>query len=471
MVVPSSSAHKSSMKSRIKALIIDEKRRKGWHKRSSTYPIKKPVDGPVQTLEKTESPPPPTLTQSSSNDELCSSSSPHDHNVGPTPASLAKASEESGRNDVGSCELCDTMLKVNYLKQNELGKQPVRDHTLLHGNSIYAVEPSKCDAIQESKLFMDALDLLNVREEVFLKILQDPTSSLANNQLQFRQSPNLRLGLNKSISFTVTEKRDYSSSEKEEEEEECCVGENGDSDEVLVKKNVGIKGFKNIGARIKHVIRDKKKEKNRIIKDAVHDKIPCDRSISKNDGQVGTDFGCSSKKSFKRTTSFSDSFDRYNQLLEISINRDAKDHVSDRLRFKANNVDKEPPRPTKLGRIFSLPDLRSYSSTQIDDSSPLVALDTTEQKPVGLGSHGENQEKLLDVGEDFDELVILKNSESDSSSVLNLEHVLVSAPPSSNLDEISEDDEFVHEIEVCEGKFTSIMCYVFFFYYKNLYET
>ncbi|KAI3447691.1 hypothetical protein Pfo_004356 [Paulownia fortunei] len=551
-----SPAPKSSMKSRIKALITEEmSKRRGRHRRTTSCPTRTQLDRTISfhrlELSDLESP-----ALNNSNDDVLGC---HDsvHSAALLDPLLPRLGEEHGSN-ISACELCATMLNLNYSKQievNKLGRQPVRDHILLRDKLIYAIEPSKCDSLQESKLFMDALDLLNLRKEVFLKILQDPSSSLAH-QLHCRRTPNLRFGLTKSVSFPVSGssarrafKSDNSTTKqenryriKEEDELQHCVEvtedfnkhlatlkglftENGSPEQFLRElelsdnasptlgnmlrkrhdNKVILKRFKNLREKLKHVIRDRKKEKNRIIMDAVHHKIPYGRSVSSknlnDDGdmtpeikadkfsnynspgscgsdQLGSDFGKSPQQPFKRTSSFNESFNRYNRLLEISLNREAKDHISHRLRFRtADSLSPIPSRPAILGRILSLPDLRSYSSIHIDDSASTSSLHTAdmvaagnisigEQKPLRLGSENkvlplaisesESQENLMDAGETFDDSADSKTWESASSHDFNLEPVPSSAPQPSKSDQVSENESNYQEDGIGQGLAVSV---------------
>ncbi|KAK4432357.1 protein TRM32 [Sesamum alatum] len=528
-------APKTSMKSRLRALITEEmSKRRSRHRRSTSCPIR--------TQSETGSP--------SENNSKAAVLECHGraHSVAVSDPLLPKVAEENSSNK-NVCEVCATMLKANYLKQNEankVGGEPTRDHTLLQDKLIYAVEPSKCASVQESKLFMDALDLLNMRKEVFLKIVQDPTSSLAH-QLQCRRKSNLRSGLTKSVSFPAScswEIRTCKSSspvtkqEKEGDElhhrmevmkdvnkhfptlkrsytEKGSMGQcsrelelsdnaSPSSANMLRKKHdrsVALNRFKNLREKIKHVIRDRKKESNRIIMDAVHHKVPYGRGVSRDrndDGhmtpdfnkfsqyspssswssQLRSDFSKSPLQRFKRTSSFNESLDRYNWLLEVNLNRETKDHISEKLRSTTDTPAPIPKKRATLERILSLPDLRSYSFIQIDDSPCNSALHTsdtfaagnisvgdiglTEQKPsFCLGSEtkipqygvseNESQGNLLDVGETYDDSADSKTWETASSYDLNLETVSSSAPRPSEPYQVPGNDSNYQADETGQG--------------------
>lgn len=409
------------MKSRIKAFTEEVYKRKGRHRRSTSYPVRKPPD-----------------------ENLCSHQKGKSLD-GVVPQNVVEGSNHSAHSDSSSHHM-----RLNYLKQNEvdqLGDQPIRDHTLVHGNLIYAIEPSRGDALQESKLFMDALNLLNVREEMFLNILKDPSISLAN-QLHCRRSSNLRYGLNKSMSFAASAPpvaRDFDDVEgsRRKHETRCVKGEDRNTENskaneccevldnaaspaaaaanILRKKSdenrVGLMHFKNIREKIKYVIRDRKKEKNRIMMDALHHRIPYGASPSKkmveDGGQPGCDFGKCSIKDYKRATSFDNSLDRYNQLLDISSSKEVKDHSCDESKSNAHPTASRTP--ATLGRILSLPDIRSHiPDIRFSEENALDRVDSEEKAITSSISETVNQE-VKDVGESFDESTNAKATESGSS--------------------------------------------------------
>ncbi|PHU05386.1 hypothetical protein BC332_26208 [Capsicum chinense] len=84
-------------------------------------------------------------------------------------ASLLDPPLPEERKDVATthtCELCPAMLDMNHLKQcatTKNGKQPVTNFTLRRTQSLYFRERTKNVSVEESKQFLDALDLLNMR--------------------------------------------------------------------------------------------------------------------------------------------------------------------------------------------------------------------------------------------------------------------------------------------------------------------
>ncbi|CAA0842864.1 Protein of unknown function (DUF3741 [Striga hermonthica] len=476
--------HKNSMKSRIKALLADEMSRRkgrGRHRRSTSCPMQAPLDQTIVIHHPESSSGPGLLAVSRPKPESC-----HSHLPGP--------SEENGGRSP-TCQLCATMLKLNYLKQSEVsrfGWDPVRDHTLLQDKLVYAIEQSKCDSLQESKLFMDALDLLDLRKEVFLKILQDPSSALAH-QIQCRRAPGERFGLTKSVSFPSRGLSFGIGFEAEKGGSKLELPAN-----VMKKRDknnkVALKHFKNLREKIKHVIWDRKKEKNRIIMDAVHHKIPFGQRVSKKLSSGG-EISCYSNKGgklgkqqvYKRTSSFNESYDKYNRLLDISSNKEAKACTNGTLKRRTtdddnnchynktediNNTNSRNPsslsRQAVLKRILSLPDMRSYPFSHLGDScdtSLVHATDganlssrLTEEKSFELGleisavgphavTESVSHEKL-DVGSSLNESVDSKTWETASSHDLNVEVGPATAPQPLDSGPVSEDELSYQEDEI-----------------------
>ncbi|XP_042032518.1 protein TRM32 [Salvia splendens] len=425
--------HKTpSMKSRIKALTEEVCKKKGHHRRSTSYPVPNPPDENLLFHHKGKS-----LDCVGAPLEGCSD--PY-------------ASTSRGRH-----------IRLNYLKQNEVD-HPVRDHTLVHGNLIYAIEPTRVDALHESKLFMDALNLLNVREEMFLNIMKDPSISMAN-QLHCRRSPNLRYGLNKSISFAHSGTTDFddlegwaatrrshdvnkSREEIKQENQACEVLDNAASPAaaaatILRKKSdenrAGLMRFKNIREKIRYVIRDRKKEKNRIMMDALHHKVPYGTSPSKKlteDGvQAGrSDFGKGSSKDYKRAASL----DRYNQLLDISSGKEGKRNES-----KSSGVGRKPP---TLGRILSLPDIRTHiPDIRFNEERALERVDSEDE---GVTGHRE-QEEENDAGDEEARPSHVPSEVEQQEHEASPSEDSRSSKRHSSIEE--EDDELI-ELDVEEGE-------------------
>ncbi|KAA8518903.1 hypothetical protein F0562_016323 [Nyssa sinensis] len=475
---------KSSVKSRIKALISEEmSKRRGRHSR---------IDLDNEN--------PKIVHQENKNSSVASALEldQRQSKVCETPV----ASSEK-------CDLCATMLAMNYLWQTQVGehgKKPVENHTLLQDKLnkikqdlleqklIYAKEPSKDFSLHESKQFLDALNMFNTNKELFLKILQDPSSPLAHN-FHGRRAFNSKIGLTKSVSFPLagfSGRRDVGPRKLKHKQETEPWAERGGQLQVgsqakklaelesrgntceysvpLIAEHrldniprphlamsrsfdnsspgsphelknwhenkIVIKRFKNLKQKIKHAIRESRKEGHRISMDAVLHKIPHGRKLSKDVKKKKDDLqkeptmgicsnyspksSCESDQSIsaigksglqqmKRTSSFNESLDRYCQLYESSFNREAKHHISERLKLRTE----ETPSPVRnaqksLGRILSLPDLRSFSYLQSDGSPDATSMGTSsrtavnsivsrgssrfdEQKTLGLPMGSENE--------------------------------------------------------------------------------
>lgn len=429
----SGSVHKSSTKSRIKALITEQVKRRGRHRRSSSDPIRKQLGRTtsIHHLELSDVDPPAKIAldgeivgnQVNAQSSIAGSSDPF----------LEKVSDETAK-----------MLGLNYQNQtedNEQWKQPVGDHNLLQGKLTYEMRPSKYASAQELKLFLDAKDLLNMREELLMKILQGPNCSFANH-LHVRWRPSLRFGLTKSVSFPVagssgridaksnfiTEEEDKRTSAKDFNKHlltskgafvEDGIPENvhPSSAHALKKRHenkVVMKRFKNLRKKLKHAIWESKNEKQRIVMDAVLHKVPYGRRVSKeakenthlhngpvidksskySQGSDQFDSGVGKKgpQDINKTSSFNESLDRYSRLLETSFRREEKHHISKESRLRTRTPSPVGTRSAAtLARILSLPDLRSYSYFPSDDSPGASSLNALLDNSTGNLSMVSNQ--------------------------------------------------------------------------------
>ncbi|CAL5334939.1 unnamed protein product [Camellia sinensis] len=469
---------KSSVKSRIKALISEEmSKRKGRHRRSSSYPTRlllTRTNSIHHLVAASDSNP---LAEGASKD-----ASPvivHQDNENSSLPSTLKAIEEPITSDK-KCELCAAMLTMNYMGHGwdgEHGKQPVDNDTLLQDMlnkakqdlltyKLTNAKESNVDvSFHESKQFLDVFDLFHMNKELFLKVLQDPNSPLAHyfhGQLAFKS----KIGFTKSKSFPLPGSSGRSGSRpiKLKHEQETEVGSqvqqlaelestkdagessmpilseskidgvpkpNVASPELLDSSSTGsstsglksrqdnrmvMKRFMNLKQKIKRAIKESRKERHRITMDAVLHKIPYGRKVSKDVRDDIPDFmgkcncernGKGRPQDMRRTSSFNESMDRYRQLYEASFNTEAKHHISERLKLRTEETPSPSGSPKTLGRILSLPNLRSYYYLQHEDSPDVNSNVNTvgsrfdQWKTSNLPAVSEN-ETLLDASVEID---------------------------------------------------------------------
>ncbi|PQQ06863.1 uncharacterized protein Pyn_32990 [Prunus yedoensis var. nudiflora] len=208
---------------------------------------------------------------------------------------------------------------------------------------------------------------------------------------------------------------------------------------------MAIKRFKDLRHKIKHVIKESRKERHMITMDALLHKIPHGQKLTKELEQeiddhskdlamsvegkdspgssYESDHSVSSLKKKKqrhmrRASSLNASLDRYCQLYETSCSREAKGHTSERLKLRKERVDSPlQPVPKTLGRIFPYLKL-NHTSTRVRNLLMFFLLELQPDAPVESKT-----ENLAEVGE-------LK---VPSASVANNE---ASAPVDSIFDDI-----------------------------------
>ncbi|OVA05912.1 Protein of unknown function DUF3741 [Macleaya cordata] len=365
------------------------------------------------------------------------------------------------------CEVCRSISTFKSLGPNQLDElkrlltenhMDKAEEPSLKQKALSDMELHRDVALYQTKEFLEALEIFSVKKELFLKILEDPDYALAHH-FQGLWASNAKRGLTRSGTFPLANsteekimKRIKLKNKQKEKEQRGKLGTDNqpltstnecsednyvktiplvaDNNADSVDQGSTIVGetdanvdsspgsshelkkrghrFKDIKQKIKHAIKESRKEAHRVSMDAILHKIPYGRRFSKNtkkemtkqwkESAMDIDSKDSSKSSYecsspaftpgkgglhrmRRTASLSESLDRYAQLFESSFNREAKQHLTDRL--KLTNEDGGPPvghAPKVLGRILSLPDLECYRSLQCE-VTPVVLY---SGKPTGI---------------------------------------------------------------------------------------
>ncbi|WRX24486.1 protein of unknown function DUF3741 - like 4 [Theobroma cacao] len=214
----SSPASKSSVKSRLKALITEEmskRKGRGRHRRSSTCPARSQLTGTGLDLlaeAHTDDPLPEIALNDESprvgdeNKEISSDSSSEDQ-------VLPKSSEEPCTSDENG-EECGIMFSGNDSSHEQVDESEKlliekaifchdlndRKQAFLKQKSISSKELTKDGSAHQSKYFTDARDIINMNKGFLLTILQDPGSPLAH-YFHKQQAISAKMGITKSGTF------------------------------------------------------------------------------------------------------------------------------------------------------------------------------------------------------------------------------------------------------------------------------
>nr|GME17507.1 protein TRM32-like [Ipomoea batatas] len=240
-----------SMKSRIKALLFTDegskRRGRGRHRRSSSCPTSEqtpPIAAPA---------PDPSLIALHTT-SLASLLDP------PLPTICEEGQIAPPKH---TCAVCAAMLKMN-------------SQTDIHA----PIEPPKPQSLQESKLFLKALDLLNVRKEVLLKILQDsrqasrlPPKSL-DKSMTFPAPGALRKG--RDPKCVAHEKHQENNLFSIGGKKKMCtdpelldnVAKHSSPASEQKSSRYSLWNFKNLREKLRFAVKESKKEKKRIVMDA-----------------------------------------------------------------------------------------------------------------------------------------------------------------------------------------------------------
>ncbi|XP_057512430.1 protein TRM32-like isoform X2 [Actinidia eriantha] len=369
---------KSSMKRRIKAMIVEEvSKRRGRHRRSSSYPARMQLTktDSIHHLEASEL---NTLDEAPSNKN--SPRIDHQETESSSDTSTMDPQKVNEKEPVTGDEKCELCIKLKEATQDFESEEGVSFH--------------------ESKQFLEALDIFNMNKELFLKVLQDPIPPSAR-YFHGQRELDSKIGFAKSMTFPLpgSSKKRGSKLKHKLETESCAEGEEKTEDgsqlqktdeleftekpleyssKKRVENKVVTKRFKNLKQKIKQVIKEGRKERHRITMDAVFHKIPYGRKFSKDvrEEVVGLwketsmdNCSKSSPRCMRRMSSFDELLDRYQWLYESTFNAEAKHHISERLKLRTEQTRSPTRSGSKtLGRILSLPDLRSYYCLQFEES-------------------------------------------------------------------------------------------------------
>ncbi|GAV69459.1 DUF4378 domain-containing protein [Cephalotus follicularis] len=511
MMTQPTPATKNSVTTRIKALISEEiYRLKGHHHRSSSCPVR-------SHLSRTDS---IHHLEPSNDDQLfgltlddLSANFVDQNNVSSyatfLPDTMVPNFYEEPVNTDKICEEYRALLTSDDLGFNQVnvnGEQRIDDdmlsmeklddtkHSLSQKRLILAMEPTTDASLQQSKELLDAPDL----------ILYDSGSLLSNH---FLSKPEFHagMGLTKSGSFPLpgsADRRDPGPSKLMQKSvskqpgpsiaaayradglklnqamaeivDNCSSGSSKHLKDHHGNKIV-IKRFKDLKQKIRHAIKESKKERHRITMDGILHKVPHSQLFSKDlkkdiknrlkesamkrEGGRGSPRNsyesdhsvCSIFKNegcHKRTPSLDESLDRYCQSYDSSFKRQAKNHLEEKSKLRTE----EAALPTKtalktLGRIFSSPELRSYEYSCEDSPEPRTVVDDIVSKrskfdkqkgtdtDLDIGSEcysnldapvkSEIQESFVDIGEVYSIIEQQVGSTSVDSDADAKENVIV----------------------------------------------
>ena len=169
---------KSSMKRRIKAMIVEEvSKRRGRHRRSSSYPTRMQLTrtDSIHHLEASEL---NTLDEAPSNKN--SPRIDHQETESSSDTSTMDPQKVNEKEPVTGNEKCELCIKLKEATQDFESEEGVSFH--------------------ESKQFLEALDIFNMNKELFHKVLQDPIPPSAR-YFHGQRELDSKIGFAKSMTF------------------------------------------------------------------------------------------------------------------------------------------------------------------------------------------------------------------------------------------------------------------------------
>uniref|UniRef100_A0A2C9V997 DUF4378 domain-containing protein n=2 Tax=Manihot esculenta TaxID=3983 RepID=A0A2C9V997_MANES len=456
-------ATKSSVKSRLKALLTEELyRRKNKQRRSDSCPFH-----------------PPTSRKDSSN-QLQLSNDETSKEANPTvfddsnywvaseldlllpDSSEGKYSDETGNH-------------LEHKQDDETGKQLIENHLVENSDSekqnlAHSKELNVNSSTKQSKEALDALDMINMNKDFLMKILQDPGSPLAH-LFHNQQAISRKKKYSKSQSFSSASHMRRSASRKHKPVQEGVSSDDvkpnskdyfrsksmpsmaaGNRMDRILKLNQAIsetldplssslvqkrknKSFKDFRHKIRSAIRQSKNEKQRITMDGILHKIPRGRVLAcelkshplirdgkessiSNDGDPS--LPCNNKnesRRFQRTSSLCESLHRYSWLYESSFNREPKQLTLETSKTTIKDASSPKNNDSKsMRRMFSSPNLKSHVCYS-DYSSDLISLNQIKNAVDSIMSTTDNVTEKSEDSESEVESDVQQNIASESNSV------------------------------------------------------
>lgn len=411
-------------------------KRKGRHKRSSTCPAKAQlthidsvhnleVDPLSEMLLSVESPEPVLETF-------------QNHLAAGTLDVLSPVFSEKPNAHHDRCVDCGTMFSSDML-----------EHSKIHKHFSCSSQGGPAEKLMNAKIvttdasphlfkdFLDALDVINTNKDFLLEYIQDPGSPFpfhTRNQESFDG----KLRRTKSLSFPVSD----SSSGNQDSDHGQLIKEmvddwfNREDDKLQLQSNTKIasvhessedfhqqsipsgslhqsgerdynssisskvlpnnmktRHFRDLRKKMQHIIEEGRNDKNRITMDAILDKIPRGRKITKNvkklvhdqfkdhtngEGEDSATSGFGSRLSSNsfnkrqqppmRTSSLKDSVGKYSQLYETCFNSEAKYPKAENSRLKSEERNSILKTTKTIKRFLSMPNLKSYFHYNEDPS-------------------------------------------------------------------------------------------------------
>lgn len=398
---------KSSRAAKIRKMIAKEvTKRRGRHRRSSTCPTGSELgqtDLGDQNLENT--------------------------NEGLHIESIQAQSDKT-------CGLCNTMKIECLLGDRKLvGKQgegqidqfnfllqdiPEED---MHQLSLMR-KTNRSVSFNHTKEFLDVLDVLSVNKEFFLRVLEDPGSSVKEKYLAKRVTTGSSKTkfLTKSGTFPKIDslnKKESSFSGLFRTKSKLYTREDNSQQfrsENLSNMHSGpIVGrrFKDLRQKIRHLIKENRKERRRIAMDALLHKVPYGQRVSEErakeipcvnvicnlDSSVSPNEN-KDRKSHKRRSSFDDSLDKYCQLFETTTSsKEPRMNIHERSKLRVMDENSYRSNQKGLVRILSSPDLQVFLSNRFEDYDGHISSRTPNRKIMSFSER--KVENVLNIeGED-----------------------------------------------------------------------
>ena len=419
---------------------------------------------------------------------------------------------------------CSTMFSSDTLDQNKIDHKQGGPEEKLFNAKILTTDASP----HLFKDFLDALDVINANKNCLLEYIQDPGSPLPFHT-HTQQSLNAKVRRTRSLSFPVCASSsgrqdsdpgqlinqmidDLLIEEKEKIETQSNTtnesmndsledshlqsipsGSSHNSDQVgerdsnsssvspPVPNNVRTRHFRDLRKKMRRIIEEGRNEKHRITMDAILDKIPRGKRLTKNvkklihdtskdpaingEGEESSTSGFGSRLSSMsfnkrqlspmRNCSLKESIGRYSQLYETCFHSETKYPKVENSRMKEEEGNSILKTPKYFKRFLSMPNLKSYFHQNEEPSflvSPQNSIKRYGDRNI-IPNDIDHHQRRFNHGDDSKNQnfppTLVNNTNQETSLNADQKQLLVRSASKSGIEFIAEerDDKIIGGLE------------------------
>ncbi|KAL2934323.1 Protein TRM32 [Bienertia sinuspersici] len=353
------------------------------------------------------------------------------------------------------CQLNSTLIE-NDENQDQVDKMNYHLENVPNNRLPFKGKIDRCASLHHSRDFLDTMDVLSTNKQIFLRVPDDDDHDLSQESRSSNKNALTKSGTfpnnkdpscTKDSSFPGLFKLNKQKSHLNNSQQSRVENPSNSRGNQIVGRR-----FKDLRQKIKHLIKENRKERRRIAMDAVLHKVPFGHKVTEEDTKESpcvsvceTDSSVSpyrtkgNKCYRRRSPSLDESMDKYCQLFQTTSfsSREPKMSTPQSSRLRVMDENSCRKQQKGLARIFSSPNLDTYSSNQSEDYDRHISSKTpnrnivsfSERKVEGVSNiYMESRMQFdanKDTSKDLEESVDVSNTKAISSVENDVENSTV----------------------------------------------